>query len=210
MTDEDASTAGVPAASAEDSSDYPPNRDPYAPRRRDRAMDDAWIRSALDAGAYGVLATVNDGQPFLNSNLYVYDADQHCIYMHTARVGQTRRNLEGEPEGSPVCFTVTAMGRLLPADEALEFSVEYSGVVVFGAGFVVEDDGEKTRGLQLLLDRYAPHLRPGQDYRPITPDELKRTAVYRIDIQRWAGKQKQVADDFPGAFQLPGGGFPLA
>ena len=94
------------------------------------------------------------------------------------------------------------MGRLLPAPEALEFSVEYAGVVTFGTGRVVEEQDEARTALQMLLDKYAPHLRPGVDYRATTDDELKRTAVYRIDIEAWSGKQKEVPEDFPGAFAL--------
>ncbi len=168
-------------------------------RRSDRAVEDAsWISAFLHESAIGVLATVSDGQPFLNSNLFVYDEVTHAIYMHTAAHGRTRDNLDG---GSvPVCFTATEMGRLLPAKEALEFSVEYASVVVFGTGQLVTDQDECRHGLQLLLDKYAPHLRPGEDYRPITDGELKRTAVYRIDITEWSGKKKEAAPDFPGAF----------
>ena len=93
------------------------------------------------------------------------------------------------------------MGRLLPADEALEFSVEYGGVVVFGTASIVSDPGEAEHGLQLLLDKYAPHLRPGRDYRPITAGELKRTSVFRLDIESWSGKRKVEAADFPGAYR---------
>lgn len=188
--------------------DTSPTDERAAVRRRDRGKEEAWIRAALDNAPFGFLATVADGQPFINSNLYAYDADRHCIYIHTARLGRTRSNLEGD---QPVCFSVASMGRLLPAPEALEFSVEYSGVVVFGRGTVLDDEKEKEHGLQLILDRYAPHLKPGADYRPITEGELKRTAVFRIDIDAWSGKQKQAEADFPGAFTIPGtGAFPLA
>ena len=94
------------------------------------------------------------------------------------------------------------MGRLLPASTALEFSVEYAGVTVFGRATVVTDDEEARDGLQQLLDKYAPHLRPVRDYRPITADELARTAVYRIDIHEWGGKKKVAPADFPGAFRF--------
>jgi nitroimidazol reductase NimA-like FMN-containing flavoprotein (pyridoxamine 5'-phosphate oxidase superfamily) len=178
-------------------------------RRADRAVeDDGWIAAFLADAPYGYLATVDDGRPFINSNLFVFDAARRCLYTHTARLGRTRSNIEaGGNDGVPVCFTVSAMGRLLPADEALEFSVEYSGVTVFGAAHVVQDPDEQRHGLQLLLDKYFPHLRPGRDYRPIIDEELKRTSVYRIDIREWSGKRKQVAEDFPGAFgfdALPG------
>ncbi|RME98332.1 MAG: hypothetical protein D6768_17570, partial [Chloroflexi bacterium] len=85
-------------------------------------------------------------------------------------------------------------------NEALEFSVEYSGVVVFGTAAVVNDQTEARHGLQLLLDKYFPHLRPGEHYRPIIQEELKRTSVLKISIENWSGKQKKAAADFPGAF----------
>lgn len=155
----------------------------------------------MEAAPFGFLATVGqDGQPFLNSNLFVYDRERHCIYLHTHRTGRTRENL-AEPE--KVAFGVAGMGRLLPAPEALEFSVEYAGVTAFGSGRIVEDEDEAKRALQMLLDKYAPHLRPGRDYRATTDDELARTTVYRVDVETWSGKQKEVERDFPGAFDVP-------
>jgi nitroimidazol reductase NimA-like FMN-containing flavoprotein (pyridoxamine 5'-phosphate oxidase superfamily) len=176
------------------------NAPPTAVRRDDRAVtDEQWIRDLLNRAPIGYLATVHDGQPFINSNLFYYDEAKHAIYFHTARVGRTRANVDND--GEKVCFTVTEMGRLLPADEALEFSVEYSGVVVFGKATVVSGQEEETYCLQAILDKYAPHLHPERDYRPITPEELKRTSTFRIEINSWSGKRKEVADDFPGAFR---------
>lgn len=175
-------------------------------RRSDRAItDDAWISAYVRRAPLAVMATVYDGQPFVNSNIFVYDEARHCIYTHTARVGRTRANLEHNPRA---CLTVTEMGRLLPADTALEFSVEYQSVVIFGTVKIVEDEIEAKAALQLLLDKYAPHLTPGQDYRPPVAEELDRTAVFRLDIEEWVGKRKQVEDDFPGAFYYGGESMP--
>ena len=140
------------------------------------------------------------GQPLVNTNLFVYDTGRHAIYIHTARTGLTRDSLS---RPVPVCFSAFEMGRLLPADEALEFSVEFASVTAFGTGAVVEDPAEAREALQMLLDKYAPELRPGRDYRAITEGELKRTSVYRIDIEEWTGKLKLVEDEFPGAFHVP-------
>ena len=166
-------------------------------RRRDREVkDDGCIRELLRRAPFGTLATVRDGQPFVNMNIFVYDENTHALYLHTARAGRTRDNVEADKR---VCFGVSEMGRLLPAATAMHFSVEYSGVVVFGRATIVEDDAEAERALQQLLDKYAPHLRPGRDYRPIQPEELAVTSVYRVDIDERSGKQKIAPPDHPGA-----------
>lgn len=177
----------------------PVNTIPYVPvRRKDRAVvDEAWIAALLDRAPFGVLATVQDGQPFLNANLFAYDREQQVLYLHTARHGQTRTHVETDER---VCFTVNEMGRLLPARVALDMSVEYASVVIFGKAAIITGDTEARHGLQLLLDKYFAHLHPGEDYRPIQPEELARTAVYRVTIESWSGKQKQAPADFLGAF----------
>ena len=146
---------------------------------------------------FAALATVSDGQPFINSNLFVYDEAAHAIYMHTAALGRTRSNVQA---GARCCFSVSQMGRLLPHETALGMSVEYASVVVFGRATVIDDAAERERALQSLLDKYFSHLRPGEHYRGITPQELDLTTVYRIDIDEWSGKRKQAEPDFPGAF----------
>jgi nitroimidazol reductase NimA-like FMN-containing flavoprotein (pyridoxamine 5'-phosphate oxidase superfamily) len=166
-------------------------------RRSDRAVsDESWLRMFLQRAPFGVLATANDGQPFINTNLFVYDETVNAIYLHTAPVGRTRANVEADGR---VCFSASVMGRLLPADEALEFSVEYAGVTVFGRARIISEESEKATALQLLLDKYFPHLSPGKDYQSITQDELQRTTVFRVDIEAWSAKKKEVGDDFSGA-----------
>jgi len=171
---------------------------PEKVRRADRAVDDdAWIRDLLGRAPYGVLATVHEGQPFVNSNLFAYDADEHALYMHTAHVGRTTGNVGADER---VCFTAFEMGRLLPAPRAFNMSVEYNGVVVFGRARVLTSDADKRRGLQALLDKYFGHLRPGDDYEPPDDGELKLTSVYRIEIAAWSGKRKLVEPTYEGAF----------
>jgi hypothetical protein len=173
-------------------------------RRADRGMaDETEIKAFLHRAPYGALAFVHEGQPFINSNLFVYDEPGHALYIHTAHVGRTQAIFEAGGGPMPVCFSTFSMGRLLPADEALEFSVEYEGVTVFGNGLIVKDYSAMRHGLQLLLDKYAPHLRPERDYRPIVDEELKQTSVFRIAIESWSGKRKQVEPSFPGAFHFP-------
>lgn len=167
-------------------------------RRKDRAVtDEAWIEEMLRKAPFGILALARDGQPHVNMNVFVYDPAERAIYMHTSSEGQTRANVEANER---VCFCISEMGRLLPAMYARNFSVEYTGVVAFGTVSIVCDEDAARRALQLLLDKYAPHLQPGQHYRAITSEEIAQTTVYRIQIERWSGKKKAAPPDHPGAF----------
>lgn len=157
----------------------------------------AWIKALLHRAGFGVVATSHEGQPFATNNLFVYDEPAHAIYMHTAQVGRLRANVETDER---VCFTVAEMGRLLPHQQPVEFDVEYKSVVIFGHGHMIEDREEKRRALQLLLDKYAPHLKVGVDYDEMPDYDLKRTSVYAIQIEEWTGKQNEAPSDFPGAF----------
>ncbi|NNG15067.1 MAG: pyridoxamine 5'-phosphate oxidase [Gemmatimonadales bacterium] len=166
-------------------------------RRLDRVVsDEAWIKTMLHSAGTGVLATVRDGQPFVNTNLFVYDESAGAIYLHTARVGETRENVEREER---VAFTVFELGRLLPADTALEFSAEYASVVALGRAAIVTGRDEAGRALQALLDKYCPDLVSGTDYETFTDQDLDRTSVYRITIEEWSGKRKVAPDEFDGA-----------
>ena len=167
------------------------------PLRKDRAKDDAWIREYLKKVPFGMLATEYEGQPFIKPTLFVYDESEHAIYIHGALVGRMRSNLEVNPR---VSFCIAEMGRLLPAETAMEVGVEYASAVVFGRAELLTDADEARRGLQLLLDRYFPQLKPGVDYREILPQELDITSVYRIRIDSWSGKEEVARQDFPGAF----------
>jgi nitroimidazol reductase NimA-like FMN-containing flavoprotein (pyridoxamine 5'-phosphate oxidase superfamily) len=167
-------------------------------RREDRAIhDEDWIRAFLGRAPFGVIGTASEGQPFLVTRNFAYDDQARAIYFHGAREGRTHDNALANDR---VCFSVSEMGRLLPAERAAEVGVEFAGVIAFGHISLVTDPAEAKRGLQLLLDKYFAHLKPDEDYEATTDDDLKDVAVYRIDISAWSGKQSKVPEDYPGAF----------
>lgn len=157
-----------------------------AMRRRDRAVSEsAAVAAMLDRFAVGVLATSGAERPHLNPNLFVFDSEASRLYLHTAGTGRTRSAVAANPS---VAFCAYELGRLLPAETALAFSAEYRSVLLVGRASVVEDRDEARRALRALLRRYAPHLRPGRDYRDVTDGELARTTVVRVDVESWSGK----------------------
>jgi len=168
------------------------------PRRADRAItDETRIKAMLHSAPFGMLATEWQGQPFIKPTLFSYDEAGNALYFHGALEGRTQQNIAANPR---VSFCLSKMGRLLPADTAMEFGMEYESVVVFGRVRFVAQPEEAQRALQLLLDKYFPHLKPGEDYRGVTPEELEVTAVYRLDIEQWSGKAAHARNEYPGAF----------
>lgn len=158
-------------------------------RRQDRAItEDAWIADFLQKADYGVFATCKDEQPFTVARNFAYDPQKHVIYFHGARKGRTFENVG---DGVAVNLNVSEMGEWIIADRAMNFGVKYKGVVVFGRLRVVEGAEEVKYGLQLIMDKYFPHLRPGRDYEATTDEDLKVTAVFRVDIEAWSGKEKK-------------------
>jgi hypothetical protein len=167
-------------------------------RRTDRQVEDeAWIKKMLHESPTCAIATVWEDQPFVSTTLFVYDEQDHAIYTHTASTGRTRANVESNER---VCLTVSQMGRLFPAERAFDFGVEYASVVVFGRASVHADLSMARRFFEAFMHKYASHLRPGQDYVPPAEDELLKPVVYRIAIESWSGKRREVEPDFPGAY----------
>jgi nitroimidazol reductase NimA-like FMN-containing flavoprotein (pyridoxamine 5'-phosphate oxidase superfamily) len=169
------------------------------PLRNDRSMSEEWIREFLHRAGACVFVTVRDGRPLPIPLNFVYDPAREAIYVHKGRRGST---LDALGDGGPVTLTAFEMGRFLPADQASEFGVEYASVVVSGQGSLVEDAQEAEKALVLIMEKYAPHLKAGEDYLPLSPDEVRMTAVLRMDIESWSGKEKKETPDFPGAYHL--------
>ena len=150
------------------------------------ARDEEWMRAFLRVAPIGRVATQWDGQPFVTPSTFWYDEANHRIIFHSNIAGRVRSNLERNPK---VCLEASEMGRLLPSNVALEFSLQYRSVMVFGTVRILESDEEMRAALTGLLEKYFPEMEAGREYRPITEKELKRTSVYELKIESWSGKE---------------------
>jgi nitroimidazol reductase NimA-like FMN-containing flavoprotein (pyridoxamine 5'-phosphate oxidase superfamily) len=155
-------------------------------RLPDYQRDDEWIRSFLRTARVGHIASARDGQPFIMPSTFWFDEENHQVIFHSNITGRLRSNLEDNPRA---CLEVSEMGRLLPSNVALEFSLQYRSVMVFGRVRLVPDPGEARRCLYGLIGKYFSDMRAGREYRKITDKELRATSVYALQIEEWSGKE---------------------
>ena len=171
------------------------------PRRRNRTVEDqGWIEDFLMRVPTCVIATVSEGRPFLNPNLFLFDRESHVIFFHTAGQGRTRSNIEND---ALITICAFEMGRLLPADDILDYSTEYASVVVFGRAQIVTDAETIRRVFDMQMKKYFPHHKEGREFRRFTDEEAARATVYRVTIEQWSGKKNVAAPDHPGAWNFP-------
>lgn len=148
--------------------------------------EDDWIRGILQRGQIAHIASSWDGQPFVTPTTFFYDQAGHRLIFHSNIAGRIRANIEHNPK---VCIEVSEMGKVLPSNVALEFSLQYRSVMVFGTAYLIEDNEERISVLHQLIGKYFSEMKLGKDYRPVTEKELRQTSVYEIKIESWSGKE---------------------
>lgn len=179
-----------------------PEVDSDSIRYQGKAVDDsAWIASFLADQETGVLGLVDEGEPHLVTQLFVYDEATGAIYVHGASAGRAYDVVERDAP-APASFTTSESGRYIPADEPVNFTVEYASVVAYGEVDLLEGRAEKRRVLEAFMEKFAPHLTPGEDYEEMSEESIDRTAVYRLDVARWSGKEGEKPPAYPGAYDL--------
>jgi uncharacterized protein len=148
--------------------------------------NDEWIRAFLHQAKVGHVASAQDGQPFINPTTFWFDEANHQIIFHSNVTGRIRSNIESNPR---ICFEASELGKMLPSNVALEFSLQFRSVTVFGKANLINDPEEARRVMYGLIHKYFPTMTAGKDFREITDKELKRTSVYAIKIEEWSGKE---------------------
>jgi len=155
-------------------------------RRPHLTKEDDWICAFLKDAKVGHIASSLDGQPFINPTTFWLDEENHQIVFHSNVAGRIRSNIESNPR---VSLEASELGRFLPSNVALEFSLQFRSVVVFGTARLITDPDEARRLLYGLISKYFSTMTAGKEYREITDKELRATSIYAIQIESWTGKE---------------------
>jgi uncharacterized protein len=163
------------------------NQSPTAFQRiPEHTRDDDWIRAFIKRAQVGHVATSLNDQPFLTPTTFWYDEENHQTIFHSNVAGRIRSNIETNPK---VSMEVSELGKLLPSNVALEFSLQFRSAVIFGTARIISDPIEARRMLYGLISKYFPKMTAGREYREITDKELRATSIYAVKIETWSGKE---------------------
>jgi len=142
----------------------------------------------LAQGMVAHVGFVEDGMPYVIPLSYHYDKNApESIYLH----GSIRsRAMKALASGAPVCVTVTLTDGLVYSRKAMNHSMNYRSVVLFGHGREVTDEDEKFRLFDSMVQRYFPGRTVGSDYNTPPPADLGVTALVEVAIEEWNGKRR--------------------
>jgi hypothetical protein len=88
--------------------------------------------------------------------------------------------------GIPVCLTVSHVDGLVIARSGFHSSINYRSVMAFGTAFVVTDEAEKARAMDVFVDRFVPGR--SRNNRAPMPAELKATKLLGMEIEEASAK----------------------
>ena len=169
--------------------------------------------SILSSGLVAHVGTIEDGAPVVIPMSYHYDsAHPDRMYLHGSIRSRLLKHLSDD---APVCVSVTITDGLVYSRKAMNHSMNYRSVVLFGHSREVTDETEKFQLFDQMVRRYFPGRTGGEDYHEPPPQDLGVTALVEVTIEEWNGKVRSGGptgpeDDDPhaqgsaGVIDLPG------
>jgi len=161
----------------------------------------------LAAGMVAHVGFVDDGMPYVIPLSYHYDAaTPDALYLHGSIRSRAMKLLA---TGAPACVTVTLTDGLVYSRKAMNHSMNYRSAMVFGHAAEVEDEDEKFRIFDAMVQRYFPGRTVDSDYNAPPSADLGVTALVKVSIDEWSGKARRGGptgpdDDKPDALGSAG------
>lgn len=171
-------------------------------RRKDREMNREFGLEVIDNSIYGVVSMVDDNKPYGIPISIVRHGN--TLYFHSAMDGRKVKTLDKNPNVSVAFIGDTKIPEIYTKEELDEvikdeskmgliisdvFTTEFESTVVEGKVKLVEDEDEKIKAMRLICEKYTPTK---MDYFNMAISSgLKRTNVYRIEIEAIKAKRKK-------------------
>lgn len=173
------------------------------PRTRVRRLakkasyDESVIFKILDDAQMCHVAAVVHGKPVALPTLHTREG--RTLYLHGS---PSNAVLKALVRGGEAFVTATLFDGLRLARSGFESSIAYRSVVVVGSAREVDDDIEKTKVLDLFVERVLPGR--ASEVRPLRDSELRLTMVVAVSIDEASAKVSSgPTDDDVDDVELP-------
>ena len=143
-------------------------------------FDRSTVNAIIDEAYIAHVGVVVDGQPRVLP--MTYGRDGEVLFLH----GAAANALLGAAAGAEVCVTITLLDGLVLARSAFHHSMNYRCVVLLGVARKVDDEAEKERAFDAIVE----HVLPGRSAvaRPSNASELRSTLILRLPIEEGSAK----------------------
>lgn len=143
----------------------------------------------LSQGLVAHVGFIEGDEPLVIPMSYHYDTAQpHSVYLHGSIRSRLLRTLA---EGAPVCLSVTLIDGLVYSRKAMNHSMNYRSVVLFGQAQEVTDEAEKFALFDQMVQRFFPGRTLDQDYVAPPSQDLGVTSLIKVNIKDWNAKARR-------------------
>lgn len=114
---------------------------------------------------------------------YEYQDGHWTLYFHGARTGKKMRLLRKNPA---ISVEIDGDHRLLPADDACDYSYAYSSIIASGQASILQEREAMQHGLDVIMRQAVP----GKIF-SYSEEMMKAVCVVRIDCKTLTCRQNQ-------------------
>jgi nitroimidazol reductase NimA-like FMN-containing flavoprotein (pyridoxamine 5'-phosphate oxidase superfamily) len=155
-------------------------------RRSDREITDpAEIIKVIEKCDVCRLALSDNNAPYIIPMNYGYEYDNKklTLYFHSAKEG---KKLEIISKNPVACFEMDCSHRLIEAEEANHYTMEYESVIGNGKITVCLNKDEKIKALRRLMKQYAKNRE--FDFPDAVIDSV---TVFKLEVSDFTGKRSK-------------------
>jgi len=116
---------------------------------------------------------------------YSYENEKLILYFHGAKEG---KKIDLILKNNNACFEIDCDTKLVEAENPCNYGYEYKSIIGFGKIILLEENDEKTIGLNYLMKHQT-----GKDIKyDYSENDLNNVMVYKMLVDEFTGKKSPV------------------
>jgi len=128
------------------------------------------------------MAMVAGDMPYVIPLNFVVEGE--CLYFHSATKG---KKIDILNENNNVCFEMGINARIIAGETPCAWGMKYASVIGNGRAFFVNNQAEKIKALNLLMEKYA-----GRGNYTFPENIVRKTMIVGVKINKLTGKKSKL------------------